>query len=407
MAGPFGVTPTGWLAKPRAQSLSDMQAIELAQIDPNLDLQPPDPIAVLTGIVADAVGELWEVGGAVYGGMDPDVASDDQLTGLAQITGTERLGPQPTQVLGCTVNVNAGFSAAAGTMFANPIGNSAALFTNKTAVSNPGGSPANETVDFVAADNGPTQVLAGTLTQIAQFLTGWNSITNPTDGVPGTDVEDDPDLRLRRNEELSASGASTAAAIQSDVLAQLVAPTTTSDTLACTVLYNDTDATDANGLPPHSIEVIAYQPGSTGPDDTALANLILAQKAAGVGTNGTSSTTGTDSEGNTETIKFTRPATTTFYVAVTVKGSVNATAVRAALAAYASKEYQPGASVYLKALQSSLFLHPSDPIIGVPGIVDVLDFRIDTVYPATGTSNIVIDARHIAALSTIDVVVIP
>jgi uncharacterized phage protein gp47/JayE len=413
MAGPYGLTAAGFAIKPRSQILTDMQAVQLAEIDPNLDLNPPDPFAVLTGNVADMLGELWEVAGALYSGMDPDVASDDQLTGLALITGTERLGPQPTEVPGCTVNVGAGFSAAAHTMYANPVGNTDAKFWNKTAVSNPGGSAANLTVDFEAVDDGPTQVLAGTLTQIAQSLNGWNSITNPNAGTPGSDIEDDPDLRLRRDEELAATGTTTAAAIRADVLSKMVPPTVSSETLACTVLYNDTDLVDANGLPPHSVEVIAYQPGATGADNIALANLILADKAAGIDSYGLTSATGTDSAGHTEVIKFTRPVTIPVYVAITVKtdpskfpaGAAGIAAVQAALTSYASGEWQPGVSVYLKATQSAVFPSPIDALVGVPGVLDVTDFRIDTVYPAVATATINVDQRHIAVISTINVTV--
>lgn len=398
MAGTWGLTSSGYVAKPLDQILSDMQADQLVNISPNLNQQAPDPIAVLTGEVASELSELWQGEAALYSGMDPDTADGDQLTGVSLLTGTERLAPEKTQVPGCTVNVDPG-TYLAGTLFARTTSDTVSQYTNKTDVVNSGGSAANFTVDFQAVDTGPTTVNASTLTLIAQAVTGWNSITNTNAGVPGTNGEDDPDLRIRREEELQASGTSTAAAIRSDVLAKMVTPTTSSDTLNCTVLYNDTDATDANGLPPHSIEVIAYQPGNTSADDKALADLILAQKAAGVGTNGTTSKTATDSQGNTETISFTRPSTTTIYVACNVKGSVTAQAVVDALTAWTAKSWQPGVSAIILAMQAALFPNPADTTIGVPGLTDVLSFNIGTVHPAVGTSNVTIDARHVAVLS--------
>lgn len=409
MAGPWGLTSAGYVAKPLDQILSDMQADQLANISPNLNQQAPDPIAVLTGEVASELAELWQGEAALYSGMDPDTADGDQLTGVSLLTGTERLAPRKTQVPGCTVNVNHG-TYLAGTLFARTTSDTVNLYTNKTDVVNGGGGAANFTVDFQAVDTGPLTVNASTLTVIAQFVTGWNSITNPNAGTAGTDGEDDPDLRIRRGEELQAAGSSTAAAIRSDVLAQLVPPKTSSATLNCTVLYNDTDATDGNGLPPHSVEVIAYQPGNTGADDTALANLILAQKAAGIGTHGTSSTTATDSQGNTETISFTRPATTTLYVSCNIKGgTVSPQAVVNALTAYTAKQWAPGVSAIILAMQAALFPNPADPSVGVPGLTDVLSFHVDTVHPAVASSNISIDVRHVAVLSmtTADVTVTP
>lgn len=408
MAGTWGLTSAGYVAKPLDQILSDMQADQLANISPNLNQQAPDPIAVLTGEVASELAELWQGEAALYSGMDPDTADGDQLTGVSLLTGTTRLDPSKTQVPGCTVNVDPG-TYLAGTLFARTTSDTVNLYTNKTDVVNGFGVASNFTVDFQAVDTGPLTVNASTLTIIAQAVTGWNSITNPTAGVPGTNGETDPDLRIRREGELSASGATTAAAIQSDVLTKMVTPTTSSNTLNCTVLHNDTDATDANGLPPHSIEVVAYQPGNTSADDTALANLILTQKAAGVGTNGTTSKTATDSEGNTETISFTRPATTTIYVSCNVKGNVTAQAVVDALTAYTAKAWAPGVSAIILATQASLFPSPVDISVGVPGLTDILSFHIDTVHPAVASSNITIDVRHIAVLSmtAADVTVTP
>lgn len=409
MPGPYGIVSTGFNRKPLAQILSDMQAIELAQISANLDLQPPDPIAVLTGLGAAMFDELWQVAAALYGGMDPDVADSDQLTGLSLITGTNRLAATATTVPGCTVNVNTGFSQAPGTMFASLVGNPAALFTNKETVANSSGIAANVTVDFVAVATGPTQVLVSTLTQIAQPISGWNSITNPNAGVTGSDTESDSDLRLRRDEELAAAGSSTAAAIKSAILQKLVMPTTSSNTTTCTVLFNDTDAVDGNGLPPHSIEVIANQASPTSDDDQALVNLIFAEKAAGIGTysGNATSKTATDSQGNTETIYYTRPTPTQIYCNVTVKvdpkvfigGTPGKAAVVAALQAYANKEWNPGVEVYYKALQASLFPSPLDVLVGVPGILDITAFTIGFAPSPVGTSNLTIGIRNVATLN--------
>src|SRR6266567_751599 len=194
-----GLTPSGFDVKTRDQILGDMEAKQLAGISPALDVQPTDPIGMLNGIVADEAFALWQLGGALYDGMDPDEAVDDQLTGLALITGTPREAATKTQVLACVVNVAPG-TYTAGAMHATVIGSAGSKqFTNKTDVVNSGFIAANFNVNFQSVDTGPVQCLAGTLTVIAQPLSGWNSITNPTDGVVGADVESDADLRLRRD----------------------------------------------------------------------------------------------------------------------------------------------------------------------------------------------------------------
>lgn len=407
MPGPYGLTSTGFNPKPLDQIISDMEQIELAEISPSLNVQPEEPIGVLNGIMAQAIAELWQLAAALYNGMDPDQATQDQLTALALITGTSRLGATQTQVIGCTVNIAASFvTAAPGTVFASVVNNPSAIFMNKETITYPGGGGnQNVTVDFEAVLPGPTQCLAGTLTTMAQPLTGWNSITNPTDGVIGTNGESDADLRARREQELSNTGATTADAIKADVLKQLVSPTTTSDTTGCTVLYNDSDVVDANGLPPHSIEVIALQPGNTSDDDQALADLILKSKAAGIQTYSGNSTSKVviDGQGNSETVFYTRPTATTIYVAITVvtdpKITVNAAQIQAALVNYAAGipgviagKYQPGVEVFALALEAQAFT--------VPGVLDISAFAVGTAPGPTLHANIPINVRHQAVLST-------
>jgi uncharacterized phage protein gp47/JayE len=234
--------------------------------------------------------------------------------------------------------------------------------------------------------------LSGTLTVIAQPLSGWNSVTNPNDGNVGSDIETDAHLRARRQEELTLAGSTTASAIRADVIQQMQPPTTSVVTTGCTVLYNDTDVTDANGVPPHSIEVVARAPGATGDDDDLLAALILNNKAAGDGTNGTTTVVVTDSQGNEQPISFTRPADTVLTVVVTVVTDPTmptpaASAIKLAMTDYADATYEPGVTVYYKRLIDNVF-----------SIAGVVDWSSATVNG--GTSNITIDVRHVATLDT-------
>ena len=142
------------------------------------------------------------------------------------------------------------------------------------------------------------------LTTIAVALANWSAITNPAAGVTGKDVQTDAELRVARQQELALGGATSAAAIAADILAYIQPSqspltiagiktgtdptnnpfTITAATISVTVLWNDKDVADANGLPGHSIEVIAYAPGASTEDTDALCALILVDKAAGVKT---------------------------------------------------------------------------------------------------------------------------
>jgi hypothetical protein len=408
MAGPFGVVDEGFNVKTTDDILSSIQQRQLQEISPSLDVQPTALIGQNNGIFADELGEAWAAIGAVYNGMDPDEAAGDQLDNVCLISGTERSAADAT-VVAVSVNVNASFHADPGTMFASIAGNAAAVFTNETAVDNAGGVPADVPSTFVAVSTGPTQCLAGTLTVKAQPLAGWNTITNPTDGIPGHNIETDPQLRQKRNQELSAAGSTTADAIRADVLETLITPFTTTDTINCTVLHNDTDYTDANNVPPHSVEVIAYQPGNTsvgpGNDDQKLADLILASKAAGIGTYGLASKLSTDDQGIQTLIKYTRPTPLILYIAITVVVNKNfpsdgAAQVANALLAYGQVEYAPGGTVFLKALAGSVFTDPLDPAKGVPGVDDYTSFTCDTNPVPVGTTNVPVSVRQIASFDS-------
>ncbi len=395
-----GLSDAGFQVKTVTDILSDMETQELAQISPALDVQPTSIIGVLNGIVAAALAELWQLALALYSGMNPDMATGDQLTGLALLTGTQRAAATPTVVKGVQVTVAANFSAAAGDMIASVQGNPAALFYNKTAVQN-GGSQATLTVDFQAVTAGPTQCAAGALSVIAQPLSGWISVTNPTSGIVGSPVQTDPQLRVSRTQEISQAGSATAAAIQAAILSSTAF---SSAVLSVRVLANDTDNTDVNGLPPHSLEVICYQPGSTSADDTALAQLILNEKAAGDGTYGSTSVTVSDSQGNQETVRFSRPTAVNLYVAITVVTDPKTfpadgvARIQNALVAYAQAKLLPGATLYMQALKASVFPTPADPNVGVAGVLDVTAFAVDTSTPPTNTNNLLFAYTQIAVL---------
>jgi hypothetical protein len=417
MAGPYGIVPTGFSTKPLSQIVADMQALQTSGISAALNLQPPDPIAVQTGINAQALYELWLLAAALYAGMNPDVATADQLAGLALLTGTKRLAATQAQVV-ATVNVNNGFSQAPGTMFATIVGFPSVLFTNLTTVANSSGGAANVVVTFVSVNTGQqgiTTIAPATLTIIQTPIGGWNTITNVSAGIPGADLQLDPGLRISRDAELTASGSGSGAALRGQILKRIQPGSITIlnvagnpytvlvQTLACSVLWNDSEITDSNGLPPHSLEVIAYAPGFTAPDDKALCALILSQKAAGITTYSGGGTlvsqSITDSEGTVETILATRPSTQTITIAITVKCSnpslVTAQMVKDAITLYVAGPsgspqlgaWQPGVTAYLIHTEAAAFN------TGGAGSGLVIDITLFTMNG--GTANIAASARQV------------
>lgn len=153
---------------------------------------------------------------------------------------------------------------------------------------------------------GPTVALAGDISAIQTPLSGLKTARNLTDATLGQDELTDEALRLLRTDELAAGGSTTRAAIVTALRA-------VSGVKAVTALTNRGDTTDGNGLPPKSFEMIV-----DGGLDQDIVNTIGANQAAGIESFGNTSGTFTDSEGNTETVFFSRATSVNVYIVITV-----------------------------------------------------------------------------------------
>ena len=158
---------------------------------------------------------------------------------------------------------------------------------------------------FTAETFGPADVSVNSINQIISTFTGWNSVNNIVPGAFGRNQETDDELRLRYNLGVFRLGAATLESINANLLQNVPG------ILNLTVYENDSDVTDSDGRPPHSIEVIV-----NGGDPQQIANQIFLVKAAGIDTYGNVSVTVTDSAGFPHPINFNRP--TPIYIWVNV-----------------------------------------------------------------------------------------
>src|SRR5581483_4829952 len=122
----------------------------------------------------------------------------------------------------------------------------------------------------------------------------WSTVSNPTDGVPGTNVETDQALKLRRLTELETSVSGPLEAIKQALLK-------VSGVSQVVMFENDTNITDLNGLPPHSFEAYVF-----GGADQDIYNALWAAKPSGIQAFGTTNGTVIDSQGQTQHLGFSR-----------------------------------------------------------------------------------------------------
>lgn len=153
------------------------------------------------------------------------------------------------------------------------------------------GSP----VKFECATAGAIIPALGDLSQIVTVYAGWDSVSNNVAANVGRLAESDTALRQRWNGSLYARSVAMVDSIAAALL-------TLNGVTVARVYENDSDSTDAEGRPPHSIEAVV-----AGGDADEIGAVIWQKKAAGIDTFGSQSVAVTDSQGFNHTINYNRP----------------------------------------------------------------------------------------------------
>jgi uncharacterized phage protein gp47/JayE len=161
--------------------------------------------------------------------------------------------------------------------------------------------------DFTAEAFGPNDISVNSLTTIVTTMTGWTGVNNVVEGHMGRNLETDDELRLRYDRGVFRLGATTLDAIRSNILQNV------QGIMNCQVYENQEDTVDADGRPPHSIEVIAY---GGNPED--IANQIWLLKAAGIDTFGSVTVNIIDSINVQHAINFNRATPVYIWVNIAV-----------------------------------------------------------------------------------------
>ena len=390
----FGITPTGFAVKTVQDLLAEIQAEQRSLIDPNIDVGSETLLGQINGIVAGKLGEAWEILEGVYNQGNVDDAEDDLLSSLCLLTGTERRQATKGRVE---------MSLTVGGITTVPVGHIVAQFGNVAnrwlllaeIVTTGAGV---YTGIYEAESTGVVEAAAGTLTVIVNPVAQLTSVTNALDADPGLALETDTALKLRREAELRALGAGTAPAIKADIL-----DSDPEDIISVTVLVNDQDFTDSNGVPPHAINPIIWDGDPPSGDDDAIAQAIHDSKAAGIQTSGSDSGTATDLDGVDHIINFSRPTLREVWLEVDV--TINALTfpvdgdaqIEAAIVSVGNALLVPGQDVILLPLRAEA--------LKILGVLDAPAMRAGFAAAPTGTVNLAVGVRQIARLDTSRIVV--
>lgn len=283
-------------------------------------LEPDSKDGQMIALVALAIHDANNTAISVYRSFSPATALGDALTSNVKINGiTRRSATNSTVDLLLTGTV--------GTTITNgSVRDSNSVIWNLPATVVIG---TDRTVVATAtcASTGAVAALAGSITTINTPTRGWVSVTNPLAATVGVAAETDAQLRVRQSQSVALASLTPFDAVDG-AIANVEGVTRHK------LFENDTETTDANGLPAHSISAIVE-----GGDATEIANTIRSVKGQGVTTYGTTAVIVTDKYGNPYTIRFSRPVDVPVYVSITLKALTGYSSqvgdeIKAAVAAY-------------------------------------------------------------------------
>lgn len=429
----YGLTTTGFVIKTMDVLISSYNATLQAIYGLSINLDN-GIMARFVAILCERLAELWELAEAINSSTNPDAATGARLEEVSLITGTIRkdatssdatltltgtngttvnvgsraktastgekfvtlatgllsalpawvattayvVGDRRTNATRCYVCITAGTSAGSG----GPTTTLANITDNTVHWRYMGEGTGAVDVASTCVDTGPIAAISGDINVIDTPVGGWASVINLTDAVPGNDITSDQGLRLLRDAELAQDGSGTADSIRGKIL-------NLSGVTACTVFVNDTDVTDVDGMPPHSVEALVI-----GGDDQAIRDLLLANVGAGIVTQGNTSGTSVDSEGVSQPIEFTRPTPVLIYVDITyIKYPIDYPSdgdleVQTAIALITST----GTDAVASRIGSKAF--------GVAGVLDVTSTKIGIAPAPTLSTTISITPRQYASYDT-------
>lgn len=361
-------------------------------IDPDLDVSDNGVFGRLFGRMADREYELQQQIVAVYNDLGIG-ATGQGLTRLSLITGTIRRR-QIFTTTDLSLTLAPGTTVDAGAQVSDSTGS--VLFATLTDAVHPGGG-GNQVVVVEAKSlaPGPIVVPAATLTVIVDSVPGWVSVTNVFAGTTGAAEESDPELRLRRADELNEAATSNLDAIITEVRS-------TPGISLAKGYQNTSDTTDSDGLPPHSFEVVVrgvYDEDALAQTiwDNAPAGIAAVHGTAGVETTGTAS----DVDGQPHTITWTEAAEVSVYAHIEVSTNElypadgDAQIVTAVTAAIESQASTIGQDILYTKLYSAVY--------SVPGVENVDLLALGTAPGPTVQQNVTIGSREAAVPADVTV----
>jgi uncharacterized phage protein gp47/JayE len=291
------IDATGISAPAYPDIYASLQASYLI-IYPDAVLDPSSQDGQWIAVIAQAISDNNNAIIAAYNNMSPATAQGAGLSSNVKINGLARLIPSnstiPVSIVGQV-----------GTIITNGlVGDGTNQFALPSPITIPIGGSIVETATCTV--QGAILSPAGAM-QIVTPTAGWQTATATAPATPGAPVENDATLRQRQS-------VSTSLPAQSVIDAIYAALDNLTGVQLLKIYQNDTNTTDGNGVPPHSIACVV-----SGGDAVTIAQTIALKKGPGCGTYGTTSELVVDPKGIPVLINFFIPGQLTILIAIGIK----------------------------------------------------------------------------------------
>lgn len=283
---------------------------------PDMDTSTPRVSGRIISIQSAIRDDLNAKAEYVLNSFSPFTAIGAQLSNLAPLMNKRRLPRIFSQV---TLQFNADLNGANvpdGTIVSSSLDRTKKFATTQQLIIAPNGFGVVLAESIEASNYKPAD---GTITVMESGVYGVVSVTNPNAGSLGRARETDAQLRFRMLQ--------TSSAVSGTPEGIYTAISEVDGVTYAAVLENFTDATNADGMPEHSI-----MPVVDGGDDNAVALSILASRAAGIdfttstdipGADWTSVSVINPANGQSVTVWFARPSNTTATIAIDISTDAN------------------------------------------------------------------------------------
>lgn len=332
--------------------------------------------------------------------VDPQYASGRFQDAIARIYFLTRKPAQATSVP-CELSGVAGTIILAGTFAQDTSGNTYASTGDVTI-----GLAGTVDAEFQNLLTGPIPCPSGTLISVYQAVSGWDTITNPTDGVLGTDVETRSDFEFRRKNSVAANAHGSPQSIYAEVFA-------VENVLDVYVIDNPLGTVVNTGPTNYPLAAHSVYVAVVGGLDQDIAEAIWRKKDLGCDYNGNTSVTVTDNSGYSYpqpsyVVKFERPAALPILFAVEIVDDPQLPSniidlVKAAIIA----RFNGADGTSRERIASSIFASRYYAAVGLTSpVTAVISILIGTVTPTLPTVGVGIDQVPTLSASDISVTLV-